>query len=78
MMTEKQKKSFELANRMCLDSIRKIQKEKEAKRKAERRERNRYWMEVVTFIIMVTSVLFSCFSSTLEQIWRWLLSLWSE
>lgn len=78
MMTDKQKKSFESANRMCWDAIRKIQKEKEAKRKAERRERNKYWMEVITFIIIVLSVLYSCLAPNLKRIWQWLLSLWSE
>ena len=68
MMTDKQKKSFESANRMCWDAIRKIQKEKEAKRKAERRERNKYWMEVITFIIMVLSVLYSCLAPNLKRI----------
>lgn len=68
MMTEKQKKSFELANRMCWDAIHKIQKEKEAKRKAERRERNKYWLEVITFIIMVLSVLYSCLAPNLKRI----------
>lgn len=30
-------------------------KEMDAKRKAEKRERNKYWMEVITFLLMVIS-----------------------
>ena len=48
-------------------------KEREAKRKAEKRERNKYWMEVITFLLMVISALYSCLASTIEQIWQWLL-----
>ena len=48
-------------------------KEMDAKRKAEKRERNKYWMEVITFLVMVISALYSCLASTIEQIWQWLL-----
>ena len=48
-------------------------KEREAKRKAEKRERNKYWMEVITFLLMVISVLYSCLASTIKQVWQWLL-----
>lgn len=50
-------------------------KEREAKRKAEKRERNKYWMEVITFLLMVVSVLYSCLASTIKQVWQWLLML---
>ena len=48
-------------------------KEMDAKRMAEKRERNKYWMEVITFLVMVISALYSCLASTIEQIWQWLL-----
>lgn len=49
-------------------------KEMDAKRKAEKRERNKYWMEVITFLVMVASVLYSCLADTIKQIGRqWLL-----
>ena len=48
-------------------------KEMDATRKAEKRERNKYWMEVITFLVMVISALYSCLASTIEQIWQWLL-----
>lgn len=51
----------------------KKKKEREAKRKAEKRERNKYWMEIITFLLMVISALYSCLASTIEQIWQWLL-----
>ena len=53
----------------------KKKKEWEAKRKAEKRERNKYWMEVITFLLMVISVLYSCLASTIKQVWQWLLML---
>lgn len=53
----------------------KRKKEWEAKRKAEKRERNKYWMEVITFLLMVVSVLYSCLASTIKQVWQWLLML---
>lgn len=53
----------------------KKKKEMEAKRKAEKRERNKYWMEVITFLLMVISVLYSCLASTIKQVWQWLLIL---
>lgn len=53
----------------------KKKKEREAKRKAEKRERNKYWMEVITFLLMVISVLSSCLASTIKQVWQWLLIL---
>lgn len=53
----------------------KKKKEWEAKRKAEKRERNKYWMEVITFLLMVVSVLYSCLASTIKQVWQWLLML---
>lgn len=55
--------------------IKKKNKEREAKRKAEKRERNKYWMEVITFLLMVVSVLYSCLASTIKQVWQWLLML---
>lgn len=51
----------------------KKKKEREAKRKAEKRERNKYWMEVITFLLMVISALYSCLASTIKQVWQWLL-----
>ena len=51
----------------------KKKKEREAKRKAEKRERNKYWMEVITFLLMEISVLYSCLASTIKQAWQWLL-----
>lgn len=51
----------------------KKKKEREAKRKAEKRERNKYWMEVITFLLMVISALYSCVASTIKQVWQWLL-----
>lgn len=48
-------------------------KERVAKRKAEKRERNKYWMEVITFLLMVISALYSCLASTIKQVWQWLL-----
>ena len=48
-------------------------KEIHAKRKAEKRERNKYWMEVITFLLMVISALYSCLASTIKQVWQWLL-----
>ncbi len=48
-------------------------KEMDAKRKAEKRERNKYWMEVITFLVMVASVLYSCLADTIKQIGQWLL-----
>ena len=78
MQTEKQKKDFELIKRMGQDFMRKRNKENEERRRAEKRERNRYWMEVITFTVMVLSVICSCLSATLKQAWRWLLSLWPE
>lgn len=53
----------------------KKKKEREAKKKAEKRERNKYWMEVITFLLMVISVLYSCLASTIKQVWQWLLIL---
>lgn len=50
-------------------------KERVAKRKAEKRERNKYWMEVITFLLMVISALYSCLASTIKQVWQWLLIL---
>lgn len=44
MQTEKQKKDFELIKRMGQDFMRKRNKENEERRRAEKRERNRYWM----------------------------------
>lgn len=51
----------------------KKKKEREAKRKAEKRERNKYWMEVITFLLMVITALYSCLASTIKQVWQWLL-----
>lgn len=51
----------------------KKKKEREAKRKAEKRERNKYWMEVITFLLMIISALYSCLASTIKQVWKWLL-----
>ncbi len=51
----------------------KKKKEREAKRRAEKRERNKYWMEVITFLLMVISALYSCLASTIKQVWQWLL-----
>lgn len=51
----------------------KKKKERETKRKAEKRERNKYWMEVITFLLMVISALYSCLASTIKQVWQWLL-----
>lgn len=51
----------------------KKKKEREAKRKAEKRERNKYWMEVITFLLMIISALYSCLASTIKQVWQWLL-----
>lgn len=51
----------------------KKKKEREAKRKSEKRERNKYWMEVITFLLMVISALYSCLASTIKQVWQWLL-----
>lgn len=48
-------------------------KEMDAKRKAEKRERNKYWMEIITFLVMVISALYSCLASTIKQVWQWLL-----
>lgn len=48
-------------------------KEMDAKRKAEKRECNKYWMEVITFLVMVASVLYSCLADTIKQIGQWLL-----
>lgn len=48
-------------------------KERVAKRKAEKRERNKYWMEVITFLLMIISALYSCLASTIKQVWQWLL-----
>lgn len=53
----------------------KKKKERETKRKAEKRERNKYWMEVITFLLMVISALYSCLASTIKQVWQWLLIL---
>lgn len=78
MQTEKQKKDFELIKRMGQDFMRKRNKENEERKRAEKRERNRYRMEVITFIVMALSVIYSCLSAILKQAWRWLLSLWSE
>lgn len=78
MQTEKQKKDFELIKRMGQDFMRKRNKENEERRRAEKRERNRYRMEVITFTVMALSAIYSCLSATLKQAWRWLLSLWSE
>lgn len=47
-------------------------KERVAKRKAEKRERNKYWMEVITFLLII-SALYSCLASTIKQVWQWLL-----
>lgn len=51
----------------------KKKKEREAKRRAEKRERNKYRMEVITFLLMVISALYSCLASTIKQVWQWLL-----
>ena len=45
------------------------------KTKRKKRERNKYWMEVITFLLMVISVLYSCLASTIKQVWQWLLIL---
>ena len=51
----------------------KKKKEREAKIKAEKRERNKYWMEVITFLLMVISALYSCLASIIKQVWQRLL-----
>lgn len=51
----------------------KKEKEIHAKRKAEKRESNKYWMEVITFLLMIISALYSCLASTIKQVWQWLL-----
>ena len=56
----------------------KKKKEDIARKKAERRERNKYWMEVMTFVIMVLSVAYSCLASVIKQTWQWFLSLWTQ
>lgn len=61
---------MDLSYKICQD---KKKKEREAKRKAEKRERNKYWMEVITFLLMVISALYSCLASTIKQVWQWLL-----
>lgn len=58
--------------KICQD---KKNKERVAKRKAEKRERNKYWMEVITFLLMIISALYSCLASTIKQVWQWLLIL---
>jgi hypothetical protein len=30
-------------------------------------------MEVITFLLMVISVLYSCLAPTIKQVWQWLL-----
>jgi hypothetical protein len=30
-------------------------------------------MEVITFLLMVISALYSCLASTIKQVWQWLL-----
>ena len=56
----------------------KKRKQAEKERKAERRDNIKYWMEVVTFIIMILTILYSYLETILGRVWRWLLSLWTE
>lgn len=56
----------------------KKRKQAEKERKAERRDNIKYWMEVVTFIIMILTILYSFLETILGRVWRWLLSLWTE
>lgn len=56
----------------------KKRKQREKERKAERRDNIKYWMEVVTFIIMILTILYSYLEAILGRVWRWLLSLWTE
>lgn len=56
----------------------KKRKQTEKERKAERRDNIKYWMEVVTFIIMILTILYSYLEAILGRVWRWLLSLWTE
>lgn len=56
----------------------KKRKQREKERKAERRDNIKYCMEVVTFIIMILTILYSYLEAILGRVWRWLLSLWTE
>lgn len=56
----------------------KKRKQAEKERKAERRDNIKYWMEVVTFIIMILTILYSYLETILGRVRRWLLSLWTE
>lgn len=58
----------------------KIKRENKAEmeRKAERRDNIKFWMEVVTFVIMIFTILYSYLETILGRVWRWLLSLWTE
>ena len=61
-----------------LDYQDKKRKQAEMERKAERRDNIKFWMEVVTFVIMIFTILYSYLETILGRVWRWLLSLWTE
>ena len=61
-----------------LDYQDKKRKQAEMERKAERRDNIKFWMEVVPFVIMIFTILYSYLETILGRVWRWLLSLWTE